>query len=207
MKNCRELVKLEEEIKKCTKCPLHASRKNAVPGEGNPEAIIMFIGEAPGRNEDLEGRPFVGAAGRLLTNLIENIGLRREDVYITNVVKCRPPNNRDPKPEEIKACSPYLDRQINCIAPRIIVTLGRHSTKYLLEKNGYNFRSILKIHGKIYNIKIGYIDIKLIPTLHPAAALYNPRFVKILEEDFNRIKNEIRKIGKEEEKIGLEKFF
>jgi len=207
VKNCRELVKLEEEIKKCTKCPLHASRKNAVPGEGNPEAIIMFIGEAPGRNEDLEGRPFVGAAGRLLTNLIENIGLRREDVYITNVVKCRPPNNRDPKPEEIKACSPYLDRQINCIAPRIIVTLGRHSTKYLLEKNGYNFRSILKIHGKIYNIKIGYIDIKLIPTLHPAAALYNPRFVKILEEDFNRIKNEIRKIGKEEEKIGLEKFF
>lgn len=206
MKNCQELGELEKKIKKCTKCPLHANRKNAVPGEGNPKATIMFIGEAPGRNEDIEGRPFVGAAGRLLTDLIEGIGLKREDVYITNVVKCRPPNNRDPKPDEIDACSPYLDEQIRCIAPRIIVTLGRHSTKYLLEKNGYSFRSILKIHGRVYNIKIDSLNVELIPTLHPAAALYNPRLLEVLKEDFDKIKNRIKEVS-EKKKIGLERFF
>jgi len=206
VKNCQELGELEKKIKKCTKCPLHANRKNAVPGEGNPKATIMFIGEAPGRNEDIEGRPFVGAAGRLLTDLIEGIGLKREDVYITNVVKCRPPNNRDPKPDEIDACSPYLDEQIRCIAPRIIVTLGRHSTKYLLEKNGYSFRSILKIHGRVYNIKIDSLNVELIPTLHPAAALYNPRLLEVLKEDFDKIKNRIKEVS-EKKKIGLERFF
>jgi len=197
---------LEKEIVNCKKCPLYLTRKNAVPGEGDLRSPIMFIGEAPGRNEDIEGRPFVGAAGRLLDSLLESIGLRREKVYITNIVKCRPPNNRDPRPEEIKACSPYLDRQIAYIKPKLIVTLGRHSTKYLLEKNGFAFRSILKIHGRIYSIKVGKSVIKLIPTLHPAAALYNPKLLKILKEDFNKIKDEIERISRGKEKVGLEKF-
>lgn len=131
------LRELEEEIRRCTKCPLHRHRAKAVPGEGDPNAKVFFIGEAPGRNEDLEGRPFVGAAGKLLNRLLELAGLSRSAVFITNVVKCRPPGNRDPRPEEIEACAPYLDRQLAAVRPDIVVTLGRHSTAYLLGRAGY----------------------------------------------------------------------
>jgi len=124
-----DLQEIAEQVRNCRKCDLWKTRKNAVPGEGNPHAEIMFVGEAPGENEDIEGKPFVGAAGKLLTKLItEVLGLKREDVFITNVVKCRPPQNRDPTEEEMTACSPYLRMQIDIIKPKLIVTLGRHST-------------------------------------------------------------------------------
>jgi len=179
-----ELKIIEEEIKQCRKCRLWETRINAVPGEGPENAEVMFIGEAPGANEDRQGRPFVGAAGQLLTELLQKAGLSRDEVYITNVVKCRPPGNRDPRPDEIAACSPYLDAQIRVIKPKIIVTLGRHSTKYLLGKGGINVSGITRVRGKTFKIEIGGIPVTVVPTYHPAAALYNPRLRTVLEKDF-----------------------
>ncbi len=179
---------LVEEIKGCRKCPLHETRTNPVPGEGSLDAEIMFVGEAPGRREDETGRPFVGAAGRLLTELLEMIGLRREEVFITNVVKCRPPNNRDPRDEEIRACSPYLIRQIQLIRPRVIVALGRHSARFLFGEAGLRWGSMSSMHGKSYDAVVAGVPVKLMATYHPAAALYNPRLRGVLEEDFRRLR-------------------
>jgi len=192
------LEDIAREILGCTKCRLHAYRTHAVPGEGDPHANVMFVGEAPGRNEDLEGRPFVGAAGRLLTELIESIGLRRGTVFITNVVKCRPPNNRDPREDEIRACSPYLDRQIKVIRPRVLVTLGRHSTRYILGKAGLKVKSIMAVRGKVYELRVLGLKVKVVPTLHPAAALYNPALRKILQEDFKLIKRSLKSEASQE---------
>jgi len=183
-----ELDRIAQEIVQCTRCRLSLYRTHAVPGEGNPNAEIVFVGEAPGRNEDLQGRPFVGAAGKLLTTLIESIGLTRSDVFITNIVKCRPPSNRDPREDEIRACSPYLDRQIAVIRPRIIVTLGRHSTKYILGKAGFRVSSIMAVRGRIYEVELYGYKLKILPTLHPAAALYNPALRSLLKEDFSLLK-------------------
>jgi DNA polymerase len=186
----KEMVEIAEEIRNCVKCPLHQFRKNAVPGEGDPNAKIMFVGEAPGYYEDVQGRPFVGAAGKLLTELIENVlGVPRPSVYITNVVKCRPPENRDPLPDEIDSCSPYLDRQIRLVKPKIVVTLGRHSTGYLLGKAGIKIRGITEVRGKIFSLFLFESLLNIVPTLHPAAALYNPQLKVQIEEDFRRIKN------------------
>lgn len=185
-----EIEEVAEEVRRCIKCPLHQFRKNAVPGEGNSKATIMFVGEAPGYYEDVQGRPFVGAAGKLLTELIENVlGLPRPSVFITNVVKCRPPENRDPRPDEIDACSSYLDRQIRLIKPKIVVTLGRHSTGYLLGKAGMKIRGITEVRGKIFSLFLFESLLNIMPTLHPAAALYNPQLKAQIEEDFRRIKN------------------
>jgi len=197
-----ELKVIENEIKKCVKCRLYLSRTNPVVGEGDVNSTIMFIGEAPGKNEDIQGRPFVGAAGKILTELISSIGLSRKDVYITNVVKCRPPGNRDPRPDEINMCSTYLDRQIKIIRPKIIVTLGRHSTRYILSKIGRNIDSISKVRGRTFKIKLFNINIILIPTYHPAAALYNPMIKNILLKDFNKIKS----IYRDSEQSTLDKF-
>lgn len=182
------LEKIAEEIKKCKKCPLYEHRTNPVPGEGNPNAEIIFIGEAPGYYEDKQGRPFVGSAGKLLNSLIEEIELTRDDVFITNVVKCRPPNNRDPLKEEIAACSPYLFRQIEVIKPKIIVTLGRHSTITIFNKAGLKTQGISSVRGKVFNAKLLDLNVKIIPTYHPAAALYNPKLKTYLKEDFRLIK-------------------
>lgn len=150
---------------------------------------MMFVGEAPGFNEDREGRPFVGAAGKFLTQLIEEIlKLKRDDVFITNVIKCRPPNNRDPMPEEVSVCSSYLERQIRALEPKIIVSLGRHSTLYFLSKIGISARGIFAVRGKPYKIKEKDISYTLFPTLHPAAALYNPKQRSIIEGDFRKLK-------------------
>lgn len=196
---------LNSEIRMCTKCRLHQFRKNAVPGEGNPHAEIMFIGEAPGYNEDVQGRPFVGAAGKFLTELIEKIlGVPRSSVYITNVVKCRPPENRDPYPDEIEVCTPYLDRQIMLIRPKIIVTLGRHSTSYILSKANVKVKNITSVRGQIFSIMILGIPLNVLPTLHPAAALYNPQLKSYIEADFKKIKELIHK---EVSKKGLESYF
>jgi len=182
------LEEIANRIRNCRKCELYKYRRNPVPGEGNPDAEILFIGEAPGEKEDLQGRPFVGAAGKLLNKLIESIGMRREDVFITNIVKCRPPNNRDPKKEEIEACTPYLDEQIKIIKPKIIVALGRHSAKYILSKANIKMKSIMQMRGKFFEIELFGEKITVFLTLHPAAALYNPRWRKYLEEDFEKIK-------------------
>ena len=181
------LEDLAEEILRCEKCPLHLNRKRAVPGEGNPNSRIMFVGEAPGRNEDEMGRPFVGAAGKLLEELLISIGLRRQDVFITNVVKCRPPNNRDPRPEEIEACLPYLKAQIELIDPEILVPLGRHSVGVLLGRIGEI--SILRVRGKVYEVEVFGAIRKVLPTLHPAAALYNPRLKPLIREDFEKLRS------------------
>ncbi len=192
-----EWTRLVEEIMMCRKCPLHETRTRPVPGEGSLDAEIMFVGEAPGRREDETGRPFVGAAGRLLSELLGSIGLRREDVFITNIVKCRPPGNRDPREEEIAACSPYLIRQIRLIKPRIIVALGRHSGRFLFTQAGLRWAPLSAIHGKTYTVTIAGVTARLVATYHPAAALYNPRLRGVLEEDFKKIQSLLRDRGGE----------
>nr|KJR71737.1 MAG: DNA polymerase [Vulcanisaeta sp. AZ3] len=187
--NYDELLQL---MTKCTRCKLHLTRKMVVPGEGPLNASIMIIGEAPGEREDEEGRPFVGAAGQLLTKLLNSVGIRREDVYITNIVKCRPPNNRDPEPDEIDACRPYLVTQILIVRPKVIICLGRHSAREVLMMAGYPERlvsNISSIRGRIFNVRIGNIEVRVLPTYHPAAALYNPRLRSVIEEDLRKIKD------------------
>ncbi|MGC8982143.1 MAG: type-4 uracil-DNA glycosylase [Desulfurococcaceae archaeon] len=179
-----EWEKLEREIATCSKCRLHATRKNAVPGEGNRKSVVMFIGEAPGEREDEMGRPFVGAAGKLLTELIELMGYKREDFYITNVVKCRPPGNRDPEEDEISACLPYLIRQIQLLKPKVIVALGRHAARTIFNLAGLKWSSMTSQHGKVYSARLLGLDVKIVPTYHPASALYKPPLRKDLERDF-----------------------
>lgn len=190
-----EWVKLENEILNCTKCKLHTSRRRAVPGEGNRFSLVVFIGEAPGEKEDESGRPFVGPAGKLLTELIESIGFKRDDFYITNVVKCRPPSNRDPEDDEIDSCIPYLIKQLQLIRPRLIITLGRHAGKTLFKLAGLKWVSMTTNHGRAYSGKITNLEVKIIPTYHPASALYNPSMRRTLEEDFkNSIKPAIEEV-------------
>jgi uracil-DNA glycosylase family 4 len=191
MSNQELIDELAAEVRDCRKCRLWRHAKNPVPGEGNPDASLMLIGEAPGYQEDIKGRPFVGRAGKLLDTLLSGIGLSRGDVYISNIVKHRPPENRAPKTDEIEACTPYLDRQIRIIKPEIIVTLGNHSTGYILSKVNAEVKGITEVRGKIYNGRLFEIPLKIIPTFHPAAALYNPAFLSRLEDDFRMIKTEL----------------
>jgi uracil-DNA glycosylase len=161
------LVEVAAAAVDCARCGLANGRTQVVFGVGDPNANLMFVGEGPGQQEDLQGIPFVGRAGQLLTQLIEGIGLTRDDVYIANVVKCRPPGNRDPMPDEIEACSPWLDRQLEFIAPRVVVTLGNFATKLLLQtKDG-----ITKLRGREFAYQRAGIDAVLVPTFHPAAVL------------------------------------
>jgi len=173
-----ELTELAAEVSACTKCILHKSRVKAVPGEGPQHADIMFIGEGPGFHENQQGRPFVGAAGQFLEELLASIGLQREQVFIANVVKCRPPGNRDPLPEEIEACKPYLDRQIALIRPKLIVTLGRFSMA-----RAFPNEKISSIHGRPKKID----GIVYVPMFHPAAALHQPSLRRTVEEDFKKL--------------------
>jgi len=181
--------KIIEEIKKCEKCELCKTRTQAVPGDGNLNAEIMFVGEAPGKNEDLKGVPFVGRAGKLLDEMLNKIGLERKDVYITNIVKCRPPENRDPTPNEKKICSEHLDKQIEKMKPKVIVCLGRHSAGYLFEKYEIEFPGIGEAHGKAYENKEGIL---LFPIYHPAAAIYNQKLKSDLEQDFRNLIDVLR---------------
>jgi DNA polymerase len=193
--NEEELKKISEEIKNCNKCPLYKSRKNAVPGEGDFKSGIMLIGEAPGFNEDLQGRPFVGRAGKLLEEFLKSVGKRREEVFITNVVKCRPPNNRQPEENEIKICtSLYLDRQIEIIKPKLIVCLGNISASYIFKKFGLKFESMNKQHGKVFSISNLYIKTKIVATYHPAAILRNPNLMNLAKADWEIIKEEMEKL-------------
>ena len=175
-----ELERFYQEIKECTKCRLHEGRTKFVFGVGNPKAEIMFIGEAPGRDEDLKGEPFVGRAGQLLDKIIASIGFGREEVYIANMVKCRPPENREPQPDEMETCHPYLLKQIELIKPKIICCLGRVSGQYLLSTK----EALGRLRGKIHD----YNGIKLLVTYHPAALLRYPEYKKETWEDMKLLK-------------------
>jgi len=179
---------IAEEIKKCRKCALWETKMNYVPGEGSGYSGIVFVGEAPGREEDIQGRPFVGNAGKLLTELIEEkLGLQRSQVFITNVLKCRPPNNRDPLPEEIEACKPYLLKQLEILKPSTIVCLGRHSASLLFDHFGLNFPGITRVRGRPFEVAVEWGKVRLIAVYHPAAALYRPQLKEVLEKDFSKL--------------------
>ena len=189
------MEKIANEIRVCVKCPLHKGRRNAVPGAGNTDSIVLFVGEAPGYWEDLEGLPFVGAAGKVLDALLTDISLPRDSVFITNVVKCRPPENRDPGPNEVKTCaSLYLDRQITLIRPKIIVTLGRHSTYYVFSKGDSTktLEGITQVRGRVYHMQFLNLSVLVIPMFHPAAVLHNPKYRDALEGDFELLKTQLR---------------
>ena len=196
MDNKTELLKrIKDEVVNLKESPLYAERIQnkvfPVIGEGSHDAKIMFVGEAPGKNEAATGKPFCGASGRVLTELIESIGLKRQDVYITNVVKDRPTDNRDPMPEEIKMYAPFLERQINIIQPKVIATLGRYSMAYILEHFGLQaeLNSISKIHGKAFDANAEYGKIKVVALYHPAVALYQNSLKQQMFEDFKIIKH------------------
>jgi len=187
MNKREELKSIEEEIKVCRKCSLWKTRNLPVPGEGNPDAEIMLIGLGPGKEEDRQGRPFVGAAGKFLNELLALAGLKREEVFIGNVMKCFLPHNVATE-EQIKACTPYLDRQIEIIKPKIIITLGNVATSYILQKFGFKPQPISKIHGKVFKVSSLFQQLKIIAMYHPATALYNPRMKEVLREDWKRVK-------------------
>jgi DNA polymerase len=174
---------LKKEVLRCSSCDLARARTNAVFGSGNPHAALMFVGEAPGEDEDLQGLPFVGRAGQLLTRIIEAIGLERKDVYIANILKCRPPNNRSPLPTEILACSENVLRQVEIIKPRVICTLGKFASQTLLK----SVTPITALRGKFQE----YYGIKVMPTFHPAYLLRNPNDKKLVWADMKKIKREL----------------
>src|ERR1700722_2899569 len=175
-----EVLELHGRVRACTACPLHLTRTLAVPGYGPVTARVMAIGEAPGENEDREGKPFVGAAGRLLTSLLESVGLDRRDIYITNIIKCRPPRNRDPEPFEVYSCSHFLDEQIALLQPDVILLLGRHALTRMLPDAG----GISRLHGE----RLQRDDRMYVPLYHPAAALYNGALKETLEADMRRVR-------------------
>jgi len=179
-----ELKRLEEEAKKCCKCRLCKTRTNVVFGDGDPTTNLMLVGEAPGEQEDLQGKPFVGRAGQLLNRFLNLYGVSRDKVYITNVVKCRPPNNRNPQPDEIAACYPFLEKQIELISPKVILCLGAFAARTIL--NLPEKTPISKIRGKEFKVEIGGKEVIVIPTFHPAYLLRNkrgePEFQKDLEK-------------------------
>ncbi len=179
------LEQVAAEVRVCLKCPLSQSRTHAVPGEGPADARVMFIGEGPGFHEDRQGRPFVGASGHYLEQLLASIGMRREQVFITNVVKCRPPSNRDPLPDEIAACSDYLTRQLALIRPAVVVTLGRHSMGRF-----FPGASITRIHGQPKLVDGVYY----LPLFHPAAALRRPEWQAAMEEDIKQIRKLLQQV-------------
>jgi uracil-DNA glycosylase family 4 len=180
------LTDMYAQIKVCPKCDLAKSRTNAVPGEGPEDAKIMFIGEGPGFHEDRQGRPFIGPAGQYLDELLGMIGMDRQKVYITNVVKCRPPGNRDPLPEEMDACRPYLDRQIELLKPKVIITISRFAMG-----RWFPDKKISEIHGRAKR----FGDLVVVPMYHPAAALHQPALKATLEADFKRVPQILKDIS------------
>ena len=196
------LEAIAAEVRDCTRCRLHATRTNAVPGEGDPSTEVVFIGEGPGQNEDLEGRPFVGRAGGLLVNLLAHIGWTREDVFITNIVKCRPPGNRDPEPDEVAACAPYMHRQLEVLDPAVIVTLGRHSMGRFMPG-----ARISQAHGTTAPVDptSGAHDATVFAMYHPAAALRTPAIERESYDDIGGVPRALlaaRRVAPVEEERG-----
>lgn len=180
------LAQVDAEIHDCERCPLSQGRILTVPGEGDPDAVVMFVGEAPGAQEDKQGRPFIGRSGKFLEQVLTQVGLSRQEVFITSVVKCRPPKNRDPRPAELSACADYLDRQIALVDPRIIVTLGRFSMA-----RWFPGEKITQIHGQVREIGEGRVALAM---FHPAAALRNPPWRTAFEQDMQRLPELIRQV-------------
>lgn len=189
--NEEELLKLREEVKKCKKCDLWKTRNKPVFGEGPFDAKIICIGLGPGSQEDKQGRPFVGAAGKFLNELLRLANLKREEIFITNVIKCYLPENKATE-EQIKACTPYLDKQIRLISPKIIVTLGQVATSYIFQKFGINLKPMQKIHGKSFDVQNLLQKIKIFVMYHPATALYNPKMREILKEDWRTFGKKVK---------------
>lgn len=192
--DCATLEALCEHVGDCHRCRLGSTRTRVVFGTGAAGARIVFIGEAPGRNEDLTGEPFVGAAGKLLDELLASIGLKRGDVYIANVVKCRPPDNRDPLPDEITTCTPFLARQLELIDPPVIATLGRFAAQWVLDTTV----PISALRGKLYRVG----GRRIVPVFHPAAALYDSSKRCVLEDDFKRLRAVIDRVERGEDQAG-----
>lgn len=184
---------LASEVVVCIKCPLCKCRKKAVPGDGNIRAKVLFVGEAPGSSEDVAGRPFVGAAGKFLNELLGQIGLERKGVFITNIVKCRPPKNRKPNQLEIQTCTPYLIRQIRIIKPRLIVALGSTAASYLMPKAGLPFSKITQDHGQFHETSLNGQKVKLFTTFHPAAVLRGGQYREEIIADFRLLGRELTK--------------
>ena len=182
----QSLEEIRSELGDCRRCKLHRTRRTIVFGEGNPNATLMFIGEGPGYDEDVQGRPFVGRAGQLLTKIIQSIHLQREEVYIANIIKCRPPGNRNPEPDEIKTCSPFLLKQVQAIRPKIICALGTFSAQTLLSTDA----KITTLRGRFFDFQ----GIKVIPTFHPSYLLRNPERKRDVWEDMKRIMEEMPKL-------------
>jgi DNA polymerase len=188
-----DMEKNIESINNCKKCELWKTRKNPVIGEGSLNAKILIIGEAPGYNEDIQKRPFVGKAGKILDDIIKSIGLNRDQVYIANILKCRPPNNRNPLKTEIESCSEYLNKQIEIIKPNIILTLGNFASSYIFEKFGLKYDKISNVHGKLFHITTLIGNISIIPLYHPAVATYNPNTKSTLIKDIKIIDKLLKK--------------
>jgi uracil-DNA glycosylase family 4 len=188
------LKKIKDEVVALSDSPLATYRREnnyfPVIGEGDHDAHIMFVGEAPGENEAKTGRPFCGRAGKVLEKLLEGVGIKREEVYITNIVKDRPPKNRDPLPDDIALYAPFLDRQIEIIKPKVIATLGRFSMQYVMNRYGLESKldSISRIHGQVFDTEVNGEKVKVVPLYHPAAAIYNQELIKQLEADFQVLK-------------------
>ena len=187
--------RLSKEIQKCRRCGLCRGRQNPVVGEGDLDAALMFVGEAPGRREDETGRPFVGAAGQHLDSLLHHIEMSREDVYIGNVVKCRPPNNRRPRQEEIKICSPHLEKQLEIIEPKIVAPMGNSSIGYFMERFGLKSAPIGIIHGRHFRVEMPWGEMILLPLYHPAAAIYNRDLDQVMEKDFEVLGELLRRLN------------
>ncbi|MEA2113591.1 MAG: uracil-DNA glycosylase [Patescibacteria group bacterium] len=185
-----KLKQIKDEVIECKKCALYKTRTLPVVGQGSHQAKAVFVGEAPGANEDRTGVPFCGSSGRILDELFQSIGRKREDAYICNILKCRPPNNRDPLPEEKTACVPYLMRQIEAIKPKVICPMGNHAAAFLLEEFGFSseIAGISKIHGKIFEAKASFGPFKIIAFYHPAVVVYNANTKDVLKEDFQALK-------------------
>jgi len=182
------LESIARDINKCSKCSLSKTCNKKVPGSGSSTARIMLIGEAPGRNEDMLGKPFVGAAGKFLDELLAHAGLTRKDVFIGNMVKCRPPGNRDPTNQELDACSPFLDEQLSVIKPEVIIPLGRFAMSYMLDKYHLPNGRISELHGKIFNVNTLFGSLKLIPMYHPAAGLYQGSTKEKIIDDWKNLR-------------------
>jgi len=182
------IERLRKQIAQCTRCPLHQTRTNTVPGEGDINANIMFIGEAPGRNEDLQGKPFVGRAGDVFSQLLKTVGLTREQIYLCNILKCRPPENRNPLSSEIRACVGSLDIQIKIINPKVIGTLGSFATTTIFEKFNIPSAKISSVAGKVIDVETPFGPKKIIPVFHPAVATYDVNKTDLLISHFKAFK-------------------
>jgi DNA polymerase len=190
LSNPKSLDELEKEAEKCKRCPLHKTRTKLVFGDGSPKSKIVFVGEAPGYWEDQRGKPFVGAAGKFLDSLLETAGLKREEIYICNTLKCRPPGNRDPQPEEIEACKPFLVGQLSFLKPKLVVALGRFSAGELLGRSV----SMSAEHGKLLECAFAGLRFKLFLTFHPAAGLYSGSVKDLLISDFRELAKVIKEL-------------